>query len=301
MKIHYIASTFLTSIWKKGHVTGIVICSPSTAEFKRYMLLSSEPGYRKERIPKSRKLIIESCEYALKKHRMLGLFEADVTDARKKIKMYEAEKGESISFTGWIAACVGLAASEHDQVCTLKIGKHFVTFDDVNINILIETVLEGRTYPVNYILEAANTKTVLEITQEIRQAQKMKETDYSEAKENRLLKLLLSAPKFLRDLLFWRKLRKDPVFINENMGTIAVTSIGRFAKSGGWAIPLGMHALNIAVGGIAVKPGFVGDQIEKREFLSITVTFDHDVVDGAPATRFVSRLTELLEEGHGLP
>jgi pyruvate/2-oxoglutarate dehydrogenase complex dihydrolipoamide acyltransferase (E2) component len=28
---------------------------------------------------------------------------------------------------------------------------------------------------------------------------------------------------------------------------------------------------------------------------------DHDVVDGAPATRFVVRLIELLEEGYGLP
>jgi hypothetical protein len=181
------------------------------------------------------------------------------------------------------------------------LGKNFVIFDDVNINILIETVIEGKPYPINYIVKAANSKTVLEIHHEIREAQKKKEADFSEAKENRTIKLLLSAPKFLRDFLFWRKLRKNPKFINENMGTIAVTSIGRFARSGGWAIPLGMHALNIAVGGISEKPGFVGDRVEKREYLSITVTLDHDVVDGAPATRFVSRLVELLELAHGIP
>jgi pyruvate/2-oxoglutarate dehydrogenase complex dihydrolipoamide acyltransferase (E2) component len=28
--------------------------------------------------------------------------------------------------------------------------------------------------------------------------------------------------------------------------------------------------------------------------------FDHDVVDGAPATRFVRRLMELIESGAGL-
>jgi pyruvate/2-oxoglutarate dehydrogenase complex dihydrolipoamide acyltransferase (E2) component len=85
------------------------------------------------------------------------------------------------------------------------------------------------------------------------------------------------------------------------MGTVAVTSIGQFARSGGWAIPLGMQAITIAVGGIAVKPGYVGETIEKREYLALTVTLDHDVVDGAPATRFVARLVELLEEGHGIP
>ncbi|MHA2242598.1 MAG: 2-oxo acid dehydrogenase subunit E2, partial [Candidatus Thorarchaeota archaeon] len=247
-----------------------------------------------------RKLIIESCDFALRKHRMLGLFEADVTDARKKLHRYKEQTGESVSFTGWIAACVGKAVGEHKQVQALMIGKHFVIFDDVNINILIETTIEGRVYPVNYILKSANEKTVMEINREIREAQKKKEEDYTEAKANRRISLLLSAPKFLRNLLFWRKVRKDPTFIAANMGTVAVTSIGRFTRSGGWAIPLGMHALNIAVGGIAERPGFVGDKVEKREYLALTVTLDHDVVDGAPATRFVARLIELLEESHGL-
>ncbi|MHA2083586.1 MAG: 2-oxo acid dehydrogenase subunit E2 [Candidatus Thorarchaeota archaeon] len=243
-------------------------------------------------------MIIESCDFALRKHRMLGLFEADVTD--KKLHRYKEHTGESISFTGWIAACVGTAVGEHKQVQALMIGKHFVIFDDVNINILIETTIEGRAYPVNYILKSANEKTVMEINREIREAQKKKEEDYTEVEANRRIRLLLSAPKFLRNLLFWRKVRKDPTFIAENMGTVAVTSIGRFTRSGGWAIPLGMHALNIAVGGIAERPGFAGDKVEKREYLALTVTLDHDVVDGAPATRFVARLIELLEESYGL-
>jgi pyruvate/2-oxoglutarate dehydrogenase complex dihydrolipoamide acyltransferase (E2) component len=263
--------------------------------------LRSSLGYSKELVPKSRKLIIESCDYALKKHRMLGLFEVDVTEARKKIRKHKEQTGDLISFTGWIAACVGKGVGEHKQVHALMIGKHFVIFDRVNINILIETTVEGRPYPVNYILKSANEKTVMEINQEIRKAQEKREGDYTEAKENRRIKLLLSAPKFLRNLLFWRKVRKDPTFITENMGTVAVTSIGQFATSGGWAIPLGMHALNIAVGGISERPGYVGEKIEKREYLSLTVTLDHDVVDGAPATRFVAQLVELLEEGYGLP
>ena len=228
---------------------------------------------------------------------MLGLFEADV----RKLQGYKEQTGESISFTGWIAACVGKAVGEHKQVHALMIGKHFVIFDDVNINILIETVIEDRPYPINYILESANNKTVMEINREIRDAQKKKEEDYTEAEENRGIKVLLSAPKFLRALFFWRKVRKNPMFIKERTGTVSLTSIGRFSRSGGWAIPLGLHALSIAVGGISEKPGFVGDKVEKRQYLALTVTLDHDVVDGAPATRIVARLVELLEESHGLP
>jgi len=36
------------------------------------------------------------------------------------------------------------------------------------------------------------------------------------------------------------------------------------------------------------------------EILNLTVLFDHDIVDGAPATRFTRRLVELMESGYGL-
>jgi pyruvate/2-oxoglutarate dehydrogenase complex dihydrolipoamide acyltransferase (E2) component len=34
--------------------------------------------------------------------------------------------------------------------------------------------------------------------------------------------------------------------------------------------------------------------------LSLTISLDHNVVDGAPATRFTERLKELIESGYGL-
>jgi hypothetical protein len=38
----------------------------------------------------------------------------------------------------------------------------------------------------------------------------------------------------------------------------------------------------------------------RREILSLTLVFDHDVIDGAPAARFTHRLVELIESGYGL-
>ncbi len=37
-----------------------------------------------------------------------------------------------------------------------------------------------------------------------------------------------------------------------------------------------------------------------EEILNLTVLFDHDVVDGAPETRILRRLVELIESGYGL-
>lgn len=60
------------------------------------------------------------------------------------------------------------------------------------------------------------------------------------------------------------------------------------------------HTLQITLGGIAERPGVVNHQVAVREYLSVTVSFDHDLIDGAPAARFVERLKELVESGYGL-
>jgi len=68
----------------------------------------------------------------------------------------------------------------------------------------------------------------------------------------------------------------------------------------GWGFAPIMYGLGLIVGGTARKQTEVEGRIELREILNLTVMFDHDVVDGAPATRFVRRLVELIESGAGL-
>jgi pyruvate/2-oxoglutarate dehydrogenase complex dihydrolipoamide acyltransferase (E2) component len=54
------------------------------------------------------------------------------------------------------------------------------------------------------------------------------------------------------------------------------------------------------VGGIGQKRESVDAQTVARELLSLTVSFDHNLIDGAPAARFTTRLKELIESAHGL-
>lgn len=56
----------------------------------------------------------------------------------------------------------------------------------------------------------------------------------------------------------------------------------------------------VTVGGIGVRPVLVDEAVVNREHLSLTISVDHDIIDGAPAARFVERLRQLIEEAHGL-
>lgn len=73
----------------------------------------------------------------------------------------------------------------------------------------------------------------------------------------RLLRLAFAAPFRLRKWLYWDRLLGDPFRVKRTMGTVVVTSVPLTTKSGGggWALPIGIHPLMVALGAIGRKPG----------------------------------------------
>lgn len=233
------------------------------------------------------------------KHRIYGLVEIDVTKARSFISEYEAKTGEKLSFTAWVIRCVGQAVSEHREVQALKKGKKkLVVFDDVDVAIVIEKQRGSEKFATTYCVRKANEKSFRQIHDEIRLAQK------SETDETKRASASLGLSLRIRGLLgkpFWRKLKSDPFLRKQMMGTVAVTAVGMFGKGGGgYAIPIGLHSLVVAVGGISKRPRDYSNPTEIGEFLSTTVMFDEEISLGAPATRFLARFAELMQIGFGL-
>jgi len=83
-------------------------------------------------------------------------------------------------------------------------------------------------------------------------------------------------------------------------GTVGVTAVGMFGKGAGWGIPINDHTIDVTLGGIAEKPGVVDGHIAIGEYLCMTLSMDHTIIDGAPAARFAQQLKELIESGYGL-
>lgn len=270
--------------------------------------------YQEREFPKSRTTTIDWIEVGRGKHHVPILVELDVTAARSYIQNLKETTGEALSFTGWVIKCIGQAVTEHKHVHAMRKGrKKLIVFDDVDISIAVERLTgdshnRSETLPMPHVVRRANQKSVREIHNEIRaaQAEPIEAGVVGLAAQKyypRLQNLFFSLPQYLRKLIVYRRLVSDPFFAKRVMGTVVVTSPGMFGKIGGgssWGIPVGIHPLVIALGGIARKPGVVGDKVEAREYLGMTVLFDHDVTDGAPVVRFVQRLRELIENAYGL-
>jgi len=84
------------------------------------------------------------------------------------------------------------------------------------------------------------------------------------------------------------------IYMQKRFGVVGVTSVGMFGNEAVWFVPLSAATVTVTVGGIVRKPSAVADARPETEHLCLTVTFEHDIVDGAPAARFLKRFSELL-------
>jgi len=247
--------------------------------------------------PKIRRWMAAMFRSVQHKPMMHGLLEVDVTRARAQLREHKVITGESLSFTAFLIACLAKAVDEHKAVQACRKGsKHLILFEDVDVYTPIERDVAGQKQVLPSIIRAANRKTVREIHREIRAAQVQGVT--KDLMRFQSLPTLLFKPYLW--IFTWRG-RTHPRLWKKNAGTVGITAVGMFGNGAGWGIPIAPPtALMVTVGGIAEKPGVVDGTIAIRDYLSLTISFDHDIIDGAPAARFTQRLKELIESGYGL-
>ncbi len=79
-------------------------------------------------------------------------------------------------------------------------------------------------------------------------------------------------------------------------GTITITNVGVFGVDTGTPILNPGEVAIVALGSIRKKPWVVDDEIAVRQVTTIGATFDHRVVDGDVASRFVADVASVIEE-----
>jgi pyruvate/2-oxoglutarate dehydrogenase complex dihydrolipoamide acyltransferase (E2) component len=246
--------------------------------------------------PRNRLLMVDGGRMGLQRHTVHGLVEFDITRARESIRQHKSQKGEALSFSAFFLACLGKAVELNKHMHAYRNWRNqLILFDEVDVNMLFEVEVDGRKTIRPHILRGVNKKNIRELHQEIRAFQ----GQHSSSRESKLIEWFVRLPRFVRRL-FLSVLFKNPQRIKDYYGTVLVSSIGMFGSGSGWGIPVPNHSLQLTLGGIGEKPGVVDGRVEVREYLSLTVSFDHDIIDGAPAARFIQRLKELIEDGYGL-
>jgi pyruvate dehydrogenase E2 component (dihydrolipoamide acetyltransferase) len=78
-------------------------------------------------------------------------------------------------------------------------------------------------------------------------------------------------------------------------GTFTITNLGMYGVDAFTPILNLPQIAILGVGRIVKKPAVVDDQIVPRQMMTLSLTFDHRAVDGAPAARFLNTVREYIE------
>ena len=79
-------------------------------------------------------------------------------------------------------------------------------------------------------------------------------------------------------------------------GTFTITNLGANEIDGFTPIINPPQAGILGVGRVAEKPVIINGEIAKGETMYLSLTFDHRVIDGAPAAEFLQTVKRLLED-----
>ncbi|MDQ2748870.1 MAG: 2-oxo acid dehydrogenase subunit E2 [Actinomycetota bacterium] len=249
-----------------------------------------ERGSTVRPFPASRRLVTAAVRAGRRIVPMHGLLEVDITTARRLL----AEADPPLSLTAFVVASLGRAAAAHPEVHAYRDWRgRLVQHRQVDVQTLIEVPTVHGPFGLVHVIRDCDIRSVADISAELRAVK----TDPASTTAGRLLGTVAPALGHIPGLyrvMFAAMSRSRRV--HDTSGTVQVTAVGMFADGGGFAIaPPTLASLVVVVGGLSTRPCAAGGHIEMRDMLNLTVTVDHNVVDGAPATRFGAELRQLMQ------
>jgi pyruvate/2-oxoglutarate dehydrogenase complex dihydrolipoamide acyltransferase (E2) component len=257
--------------------------------------MKRKKGYQVLPFTMNRRMVAASATVGREQNNVQAIIEVDISEPRRFIREYRQRTGERLSLTAYVAACLARAIAEYPNLNAFRKGRNLILLDDLTISVMVEREIGGEMVPEPFGIRAAQTKTYRQIHDEIRAAQAHRQDGLGGLSGMTWLRFI---PSFL--FCTFIRLASHSIRIMERYGTVSITSFGMFGNKNqaAWGIPIvGGATVAVAVGGIVERPCVNDGQLETREHLCLTATFNHDIVDGAPAARFLKRFSELLKNG----
>ena len=190
--------------------------------------------------------------------------EADMAEAarlREEVgPELERRDGVRPTYTDLVVRAAALALRDHPRLNARWAGEGVVLLPDIHIGVAV-ALDEGLVVPV---IRHADRATLAQLSGALR--------DLSE-----------------RARAF--KLKPDEL----EGGTFTVTNLGMYDIDAFTPILNPPEAAILGVGRVYRRPVAVDERVEVRPVMALSLTFDHRVVDGAPAAQFLQRVKHVLE------
>jgi pyruvate dehydrogenase E2 component (dihydrolipoamide acetyltransferase) len=180
---------------------------------------------------------------------------------REELKAAFAPRGYAVpSYNDLFAKLTAVALQEHPLLNARWQGDEIVLNKAVHMGIAVDTP-EGLLVPVVRNVHSQNLREI---------------AAQSKALIEKALARKLSAAE-LQD------------------GTFTITNLGIYNIDAFTPIINPPQCAILGIGRIVKKPAVVGEKIKARDMVALSLTFDHRIVDGAPAARFLDLVRQLIQ------
>ena len=254
--------------------------------------MKGKKGYKSVPLSFNRRTVIASASITKQKSAIHSLAEIDITEPRLLLKKHFERTGEKLSFTAYIVTCLAHVVKDHPNLNSFIKGRRLILLDDITISVLVERELGEELVPEPVAINGTQSKTFRQIHNEIREAKQHRSNKLGSLTGKSWIRFI---PGFL--LKIFVRIADSNIRMAKAYGKIAVTAVGMFSKEAIWFIPHGPATVLITVGSISNKIVEVNGGLVSREHLCVTASFDHDIVDGAPASRFMNQFIETIKTG----
>ncbi|WP_347551814.1 dihydrolipoamide acetyltransferase family protein [Pseudalkalibacillus hwajinpoensis] len=225
--------------------------------------IPEEKKSRAVKVTGMRKVIADRMYDSLQNSAQLTItMKADVTnlmEIRKQAKS-QLDEGHRLSVTDFIAKAAVQALCDHPQMNSCFVNDEIQLYEKIHLGVAV-ALKKGLMVPV---IRNANTMALGELSKEIKSVGKL-------AKEGQL--------------------------DNDQLigSTFTITSLGNYGVEFFTPVLNPPESGILGVGKAEEVPEFEGENVVKRTKIPLSLTFDHRVIDGAPAAQFLSDVRRLLE------
>jgi len=170
------------------------------------------------------------------------------------------------SYTDVLVKAVAKALTEHPVMNSTLEKDQIEIFEDVNVGVAVATE-KGLIVPV---VRNADKKELEEIASTVKEL-------VEKARQGKLTREEMSG------------------------GTFTITNLGMFGVDFFTPIINPPESAILGVGRVVEKPVVVDKEIVTKPMMHVSLSFDHRVVDGVPAARFLGKVKQILESLGSLP
>jgi len=213
-----------------------------------------------------RKTIAERMLYSYQNVPQVTLtMEADMTEVLKLRTKLQEKLMLHIPYDAIFVKIAAKALEEFPIINSILEGEQIKVLEEININVAIATD-KGLVTPM---IRNANQKSLLEL------------------------------PAMVNELV--NKTRKGDLSIEEvTGGTFTITNLGMFEVEAFTPIINPGQMAILGIGKISTKPIVTEDKIEIRPITTLSLTFDHRVLDGSTAAQFLQKIKQIIENADKL-